>query len=412
MSIETSKQSLRDHIRMGWRETTVVPSVAQEGGFALPLPFSVPCPGGGQFRTMYYWDTYFTNRGLILDGEMAQARNNAENLMHTVEQLGFIPNSMKPGINRTQPPVASHLYREVYERTQDKAWLRRALAATEREYAFWYTCQQGPDGLFHTRPQCPPAELWNFYWQVRDRVPGMPADPVDQLEFLRHQMAEAAIGCDFTSRYGGRAGDFYPVLVNALIYTMLCDAAWFCSELGDDGGRVRWIGRAENLQRRIQDLLWNESRGIFLDYDFVTRESTSIAHAETFVPLWAGLANLEQSARVRENLPLFERAHGVAVCEDLPHDRICQWDYPNAWPPITEFVFKGLARNGYLDDARRVALKYTTALEGHFASTGQLWEKYNAVTGELDVVDEYQMPPFIGWTAGVYLSARDFLNKA
>ena len=130
------------------------------------------------------------------------------------------------------------------------------------------------------------------------------------------------------------------------------------------------------------------------------------------MPLWAGLANLEQSARVRENLSLFERAHGVAACEEVPRDRIFQWDYPNAWPPITEFVFRGLARSGYLDDARRVALKYTIALEGHFASTGQLWEKYNAATGELDGVDEYQMPPFIGWTAGVYLSARDFLNKA
>jgi alpha,alpha-trehalase len=41
-----------------------------------------------------------------------------------------------------------------------------------------------------------------------------------------------------------------------------------------------------------------------------------------------------------------------------------------------------------------------------------LWEKYNAVTGTTDVVNEYKMPPMMGWTAGVFVFAAGHLNQA
>lgn len=37
--------------------------------FALPKPFTVPC-ADGMFQEMYHWDSYFTNIGLIDDGNM------------------------------------------------------------------------------------------------------------------------------------------------------------------------------------------------------------------------------------------------------------------------------------------------------------------------------------------------------
>ena len=47
--------------------------------FALPNPYNVPC-AEGMFQEMYYWDTYFTNIGHIIDGNLEQARWNVENL--------------------------------------------------------------------------------------------------------------------------------------------------------------------------------------------------------------------------------------------------------------------------------------------------------------------------------------------
>jgi alpha,alpha-trehalase len=46
----------------------------------------------------------------------------------------------------------------------------------------------------------------------------------------------------------------------------------------------------------------------------------------------------------------------------------------------------------------------------NFEATGNLWEKYNASTGSIDVQNEYEMPPMLGWTAGVFLHALELLK--
>ena len=57
--------SLRTFIKGSW-EKALTHNTAKS--FDLPHPFIPPCVDG-QFRTLYYWDTYFANVGLILDGK-------------------------------------------------------------------------------------------------------------------------------------------------------------------------------------------------------------------------------------------------------------------------------------------------------------------------------------------------------
>ena len=42
------------------------------GSIALPKPYSVPSLTGVFQQDMFYWDTYFTNIGLILDADFDQ----------------------------------------------------------------------------------------------------------------------------------------------------------------------------------------------------------------------------------------------------------------------------------------------------------------------------------------------------
>ena len=83
--------------------------------FTLPKPYNVPC-ASGMFQEMYYWDTYFTNRGLILDGDVMQAKNNVENLSAMAERFGFVLNGNRAEfINNSQPPFLSQAIREIYD---------------------------------------------------------------------------------------------------------------------------------------------------------------------------------------------------------------------------------------------------------------------------------------------------------
>lgn len=88
-----------------------------------------------------------------------------------------------------------------------------------------------------------------------------------------------------------------------------------------------------------------------------------------------------------------------------------QWDYPNGWPPLQYIVIKGLENYGYKNEALRIAKKYSELVERVFEETNNLWEKYNMVKGNIEVTNEYKMPPMMGWTAGVYLFCKDYVSK-
>jgi alpha,alpha-trehalase len=60
--------------------------------------------------------------------------------------------------------------------------------------------------------------------------------------------------------------------------------------------------------------------------------------------------------------------------------------------------------------ARRWAEKYLRLVQKNFDKTGDLWEKYNGVTGTLETVNEYGLPRMMGWTAGVFVCAAKYLS--
>ena len=72
--------------------------------FGLPFPYTVPSPGD-VFDCMFYWDTHFTNVGLIAAGNIRQAIYNTDNMQSMIQRLGYMPNSTKfHHLGQSQPP--------------------------------------------------------------------------------------------------------------------------------------------------------------------------------------------------------------------------------------------------------------------------------------------------------------------
>lgn len=63
---------------------------------------------------------------------------------------------------------------------------------------------------------------------------------------------------------------------------------------------------------------------------------------------------------------------------------------------------------GYKEDANRIALKYTSLVEKIYSETGSLWEKYNVVEGNINVIRRATMPSMMGRTAGTYLVLKNY----
>lgn len=382
-------------------------------GKSIPLPyaFNVPCISVN-FQNLFYYDTYFLNRGLIALGDIRQAENNVNDVLFLVARLGFMPNSNRLDMtNRSQPPYLCMMVKDIYDATGNKEWLKTAYPTISKEYDFWITKRSTTYGLSRHHHDATPEYLANFYEHLKKvRLPLTATTEDEKISIAGHRLAEAEAGYDFTPRFDGRCSDFIPVDLNSNLYLYEVTMSDFAAIL-ENGESKLWIDRATERKKRIDGLLWNETRGLYLDYDMKNERPSNVTSVATFQPLWAGCASIDQAKRVKENLKLYEFAHGVVPCEAALHDFIYQWDYPNAWPPHALIVSEALSRYNYEEDADRIRSKYVNTVHAVFKSTGTLWEKYNAVEGNVNVKEEYKTPPMMGWNAGIYAYMR-IVNRA
>jgi alpha,alpha-trehalase len=404
------QQRVRAHIAASW-DKTVRTSPDDPTHVRVPYPYTVPSIEGA-FQEMYYWDTYFTDRGLLLDGRLELARQNCDNMLYLVDTYGFMPNGTRTWyLTRSQPPYLMIMVLDVFEKSQDRAWLQRAYPILKREYETWTTGDQlvAETGLSrYFDRETDRQNLLAAFAGVAGRI-GLPTDcsDDDKMRHAQHALAECTSGWDFTPRFENRCLDFIPVDLNANLYLYELGFATIAEILGD-GSADAWREKAAARRERLERFCWSEARGLYLDYDFVNRRHTTVASLATFQPLWAGMAAPDRAARVRENLPLFERDFGLATCEAVDTgSRSYQWGYPNGWAPLHLIAVEGLQRYGYDQDATRIADKYLAAVAGLFDKTGNLWEKYNVSDGSLQAVCEYDNPEMLGWTAGVFVVFAD-----
>ena len=96
--------TVKDYIEQNWKKTIREAKEDVGTNIGLPYPFTVPSPKDC-FQEMYYWDTYFTNVGLIAGGLIQQAKYNCLNFKYLVDRFGFIPNGSRTYfLSRSQPP--------------------------------------------------------------------------------------------------------------------------------------------------------------------------------------------------------------------------------------------------------------------------------------------------------------------
>lgn len=407
LTLPDLKTQVEDYIRTNmpltvrsnvYNEATLIP---------VPNPYTVGCISG-MFREIYYWGVYFNNQVLFRLGSLGQARMNVENVAYFVDWFGFMPNGNRMHyLTRSQPPFFTFMVKDVYERTKDKDWLGRMYALGCREWSFWQEKRMTPSGLNRYYGRFPNAESRCHSGRAFCKRLQMSA-PEDDEELQRYGdcfMAYCESGWDCCSRFRGDAQDGNWLCLNCLLYGEEMDLAMFAEILGN-GEAGLWRARADRRRKLMNELMWDEERGMFCDYNFVRKEKSDFVSVAAFYPLYVGLATPEQAKRTLALLPKLECEYGIASSENRNLQNL-QWDYPHGWPPLQQIMTIGLARYGYGAEAHRVATKYCRLVEKVYAETGRLWEKYNVVTGSVSVNKEYETPPIFGWTAGAYLYCRE-----
>jgi alpha,alpha-trehalase len=376
--------------------------IREQGLLYLPYPYVVP---GGRFNEMYGWDSYFIQVGLLRDGEIELAKNMADNFLYQIGNYGKVLNANRTYyLTRSQPPFLTQMVLGVYRKTRDIKWLRDAVPPIENYYRFWtsephftketglsryYDFGDGPapevisderdekgrthyDRVkeYYRTNEVMDYDVTQYYQRDKDELTDL---------FYRGDRSMRESGFDPSNRFGPFNIDiihYDPVCLNSLLYLMETQTAEIMRALGRGREANVWIARSEKRRRSINRLMWDERDGLYYDYNFVEKRVRRYPFLTAFYPLWAGIADHKQAARVVANLNRFERAGGLQTSTNASGS---QWDAPFGWGNLQMIAVKGLRRYGYAKEANRIAANFLSMILKDFLEHNTIVEKYDVV---------------------------------
>jgi alpha,alpha-trehalase len=346
----------------------------------LPNDFITP---GGRFMVQFYWDSYFINLSLLRSRHIDLARGMVENCFHLIGHHGMVIANRKRWAAGSQLPFLSRMVRDIFEVTQDRAWLATAVEYVKAEYnGYWLNREHLVDvGLsrYHAPPCYPAAHLaaitmdHEATWDLSPRF-----DTDDVLHLL-------------------------PVDLNSNLYGYECDLARMCDELGRHEEGKHWNNVARKRAELINSLMWDERSGLYFDFDFVKGRRKCVRSLATYFPLFHGIADENRAAQVVNSISLFQKEHGLATCDHSYGYTDRQWNFPVGWAPLHWISYVALKRNGYDIPAQRLALRWLSLILDVWKHTGKIFEKYDVQYGNHEVLtDRYRNQDGFGWTNAVF----------
>lgn len=401
------------YILSSWAKARHEPSNDPRDPYALPFPF-VPPSISGEFKWLFYWDTFFTNRGLIDDGHLDWAEDNVRNLVALLDRYGHVPNANSySGVKFcSQPPYLHFMLDDIVEVEPQREWLFESYRALKKEYAFWMKERLTPCGLNrHYCLPCSVEDLAGYYdYVAQQRLPlerNLP--PEEKAALAPNYIAEAESGLDFTPRFLSEGASCCPADLNGNLYGLECDLFDLGKRLGD--AEAAAFQKAAVARKEKMDQLLLGKDGLYYDYNFVKKALVRpISFSGQFLPFIVGLSQNKGALRL-----LLERLlcpHGIVSAEKDEGVRFAyQANYPYSWPYDNYLAFWALRKENLAPEAREVAFRYVSNVAQAYKETHLLWETYDPFQGGVAKKSEYPAQEMLGWTAGSFEEMYYYLKK-
>jgi neutral trehalase len=345
-----------------------------------------PAPGGGRDHwTIFEWDSFFNALELGVESE-ALAVSTLEAVLATQFDNGNIPNwrgRFWGPMDRSQPPVGALCVLKHYLRFGNRAVLEHAFPYLERWSAWWTADKRG-------KPR-------------RDGNANGLLEWGSDLDLVRPSPASWENGTTGLQRAAWESGeDDLPNWDdggwNDATETMELDAVDLNSFLALDHACLATIAerlglpdraafhgeRAAAVRRAMNDLLWDEQRGLYLDRHWDGRRSATLA-AANFLPLIAGVPTPAQAERMLRTLLDPARFWGPYVVPTISRDdpafKDQQYWRGTIWPPTNYLLYQGLRRYGFDQAAAELAQRSVDLFLTTWREYRLCRENYDSRTG-------------------------------
>jgi len=393
----------------------------------LQHPFVVP---GGRFREVYYWDSYWTIKGLLLSEMFNTTLGMIRNFNYLIKNFGHIPNGNRIYyVKRSQPPLLTQIVWDYLVANDDPVTRREFIAEVvwqlHDEFQFWVqrmvSIQKGSKeyklARYWVEVDGPRPESYSEDYLLSTN---MTAD--ERKLWYMHMKSGAESGWDYSSRWFAedsirtekeelldiRTGDFIPVDLNSFLCRNAEILEDLFSEMENLDMKETYRKRKEEMKEAIREVLFNEKDGLWYDYNIKTNKLSTNFYPSNLAPLYTQCHHSDMNMNITLNtlmsLSAFEQPGGVPSSLKRTSQ---QWDMPNVWPPLVEITVTAL-ENSDTDEgkklAQEIAEKYLRNVQISFENTGAIYEKYNCEQqGSAGGGGEYAVQEGFGWTNGVAL---------
>ncbi|XP_044759523.1 trehalase-like [Coccinella septempunctata] len=396
-------------------------------GFVIP---------GGRFREFYYWDSYWIIKGLLASGMHQTVRGMIDNFLSMVDRYGFVPNGGRIYyLNRSQPPLLNLMVHEYLKATNDIPWLKKNVHLLQEELKYWLKTQTITftyNNAKHTLAQYAvddPSPRPESYSEDVKTCSVRKSDE-DIKNCYKDLKSGAETGWDYSSRwfidnrgsYGKNLSEIQtrmiiPVDLNSFLAQAFKLVSTFSYIAGDSDSHQYWLNLHLSWKQSIQDVLFNETAGIWFDMDRKRLRHRTGFYPSNLAPLWSELYEEtslgDLAVQYLQKEGIFEYPAGVPTSLLNTGE---QWDLPNAWPPLQSIVIMALKRSGSpkaLGAARVLAKKWIDNNLLIYKRTCFMYEKYNAESvGVVGGGGEYSIQTGFGWTNGeIFELIEEFYSK-
>ncbi len=219
-------------------------------------------------KKMWLWDSAFHAIGMR-HYNPALARDMISAMFDIQQEDGLIPLCGDPFTihHLTQPPVLALAMKLIHEAEPAPEWIAELAPKLER-YLEWIMANRDSDGAGLVEWAIEASK------NCRSGESGMDNSP----------RFDCALQLD--------APDF-----NAFL-------AFECEQLAEflPEKRDYWLGHHNRLCKLMNERLWSETSGLYVDYDVLNHRRTDILSSAGFLPLLCGAASPEQAARMAHHL--------------------------------------------------------------------------------------------------------------
>ncbi|CAN0840878.1 TRE1 [Linum grandiflorum] len=406
----------------------------------LPLPEPMVIPGS-RFLEVYYWDSYWVIRGLMASKMYDTAKSVVTNLIYLLDTYGHVLNGARSYYtNRSEPPLLSAMVSEIYNRTEDMEFARKALPALIKEHKFWTSGKhvitiQDAQGVKYSLSRY--FAMWNKARPEsgtidKEAAAKLSNDGPEKQLFYREVASTAESGWDFSTRWMRDTSDYttlsttsiLPVDLNTYLLKLELDITFLANVTGEETVAQGFLEASQARKQAIQSVFWNSEKGQWFDYwvkDDESSDKDSQTHtwkvsnqnqnafASNFTPFWIDLFHSDTSLaeQVTESLQSSGLVLAAGIATSLTNSGQ-QWDFPNGWPPLQHQIVEGLVKSGSKkakELAEDIAVRWINSNYTVYKKTGAMHEKLDVrACGEFGGGGEYVSQTGFGWSNGVVLA--------